>query len=231
MNLKLVGVALALTAIAAVEKGLATTTMATTPLPLNQLAPAETSLTERSDYINGCRTAAVAIEVYESAQLTTKIGSIPANATVILTGVLGSNVAQIRSPVLGWVQSSNLLNNCGSNPNNGQLPSDIDTNPDYCRRLRDVNRDGPEYSDLNDGLVAFNQPGGTIQSYSGGPDGPSRAAIVRVTRKPPELQDYDFRTWIRVKYQSRSGTPRIGWISNGPIGSFRNVANCLPGQN
>jgi hypothetical protein len=110
------------------------------------------------------------------------------------------------------------------------LPPDLDTNHQYCRRVRDAKTDGAQYGYLNSGLVARSTPNGEIQLAKGAPDGPGKAAVVRITASPPEQQDVGDRRWIRVKYISRLGTPRIGWISNGVAGQNINIANCLTNQ-
>jgi hypothetical protein len=122
------------------------------------------------------------------------------------------------------------LNYCHT-PNSisqGLLPGDIDTNPTYCRRLRNSKVDGTNYHYLDQGLVAFEKPGGELHLYQGQPDGPSGGARVRITQNPAQTQSYGNRDWIRVKYTSRSQTQRIGWIALGSPNGLRSVANCLP---
>lgn len=191
-------------------------------------------ITERPNFINTCRgSGSTGLTVYEDAALSRAIDSIQANTIVTLTGLVGPGIAQIKSPEVGWVRASTLTTDCGNETpvTDATLPPDIDTNRLYCRRLRDSSRDGQAYRDLDQGLIAYNNPGVGQQNYLGSPDGPARASIVRITRTPPETQIYDGKSWIRVKYTGVSGQARVGWVTNGPVGSNRNFANCLPGQN
>ncbi len=200
-------------------------------LGLASVTPAQetTALTERSDYVGVCRTTANAAPLYENARLTKEISLVPANTQVTLTGVVGNGIAQIKQPEVGWLRSASLLSRCGDGTVS-PLPPDIDTNPIYCRRLRSAQVDGAAYAYLNAGLVAFDQPGGTMHRYRGQPDGPSGAAVVRLTQSPAQTQVYGDRDWVRVKYRSQSGSQRIGWIALGSTGGLRSLANCLPGQ-
>ncbi len=188
-----------------------------------------TSLSERSDYVGACRTTANATPLYENARLTKEISLVPANTQVTLTGVVGNGIAQIKQPGVGWLRSASLLNRCDDGVVS-PLPPDIDTNPIYCRRIRNSQVDGAAYAYLNAGLVAFAQPGGEMHRYQGRPDGPGGGAVVRLTQSPAQTQAYGDRDWVRVKYRSQSGTQRIGWIALGPRGGLRSLANCLPGQ-
>lgn len=209
----------------------ATETSAPTPL---QLAQAQVQqLTERSDYVGACRkTTATALTIYEDSRLTKSVGTVQSNTVVTLTGVLGNGTAQIRVPSLGWIQSATLSTDCSSvEPPASTLPADIDTNPKYCRRVRDSKTDGANYKDLDRGLIADDNPGKGVQTYLGTPDGPGGAAVVRLTRDPAESQDVGSLRWIRIRYTSRSGEKRVGWVSNGSLASNKsNLASCLPGQ-
>ena len=93
--------------------------------------------------------------------------------------------------------------------------------------------DGSAYADLDTGLVARNTPGGDFQyvGSSNQTDGPMRAAIVRFPDRATDLEETGGRRWLRIKYTSHQGTPRVGWIPNGPAGVNRSLAACAPGQN
>ncbi len=189
---------------------------------------AQAAISERTDLINACRITGAAVTLYADTALTRSIGSVTVNSSVSLTGIVGSGIAQIKAPVVGWISAVNLKT-CGDGPGAG-LPSDIDTNPVYCRRLRNSIVDGPDYKDLDAGLVAREVPNGAIQTYQGSPDGPGGGSVVRITATTPESQNYDGRTWVKVRYTGVSGGKRVGWVSNGPIGTARNLAGCLAGQ-
>lgn len=202
-------------------------TFSTAPLLLAQTP----TLIERADQIDTCRGTTTSIPIYTTSTLTGAIGTVPENSSVTLTGIFGTDVVQIKAPQLGWIATNTLISNCGGAPDGG-LPVDIDTNPQYCRRLRSVALDGPAYADLSTGLVARNTANGTFQ-YVGTSrqlDGPMKAAIVRFPGKATDLQDVGGRRWIRVKYIGLAGTPRVGWVPNGPEGINRNIAACTTGQ-
>lgn len=212
-----------------IDTHLSLTLVSTIPLLLAQTAP---TLTERADQIDACRGTTTPLTIYTTSTLTGAIGTVLENSSVTLTGIFGTGVVQIKAPQLGWVATNTLISNCGGAPDGG-LPVDIDTNPQYCRRLRSVAFDGPAYADLNAGLAARNTANGTFQ-YAGSSnqtDGPTKAAIVRFPGKASDLQDAGGRRWIRVKYMGLAGTPRVGWVPNGPEGINRNIAACLNGQN
>ncbi|HIK13999.1 MAG TPA: hypothetical protein IGS53_01655 [Leptolyngbyaceae cyanobacterium M33_DOE_097] len=195
------------------------------------VAQVTTQLSENSSYVGACRQTRASTPVFEDARLTKSAGAIAPGTQVTLTGVVGSGIAQIKVPEIGWVEAANLQTNCDpSPPSEDLLPGDIDTNPTYCRRLRSSAIDGPQYRYLDAGLVAFDQPGGLLQQYQGQPDGPGRGATVRLTKSPAQIAVYGDRDWIRVKYTSRAGTQRLGWISLGSTGGLRSLANCLAGS-
>jgi hypothetical protein len=199
------------------------------PLLLAQNTP---TLTERADQIDTCRGTTTPLTIYTTSTLTGAIGTVLENSSVTLTGIFGTDVVQIKAPQLGWIATNTLVSNCGGAPDGG-LPVDLDTNPQYCRRLRSVASDGPAYADLNAGLVARNTANGIFQyvGNSNQTDGPTKAAIVRFSGKATDLQDGGGRRWIRVKYIGLAGLPRVGWVPNGPEGVNRNIAACTSGQN
>lgn len=197
------------------------------PQPPFQLAQT-TALTERVSEIGACRgTGTQALTVYTNSGLTTSAGTtVQPNSTVTLTGVFANNSVQIRQPALGWVASGTLKANCGG----GNIPpDDLITNFKYCRRIRSSVRDGAAYSYLDNGLVAYDQPGRGQQIGTGGvPDGPAGGAVVGLSAVTPEIQDFDGRRWYRVRYVGVGRTIRTGWVSNGPAGQNQNIANCGP---
>lgn len=219
--------ALLMAGMLAAESWLATASFANSIAPIDPIEIAQTgTLTERPDQIDGCRgTGTTTLTVHANSALSRPIGTVPANARVTLTGVFGSGVVQIKAPIVGWVAAATLKTDCGSE---GGLPPDIDTNPRYCRRLRNSRIDGAAFADLDNGLVAHSSPDGARQVTSTGAfDGPAGGAIVRVTAVSPEVVDRGGKRWIRIKYNGIEQSGRIGWVSNGPTGTNRNLANCV----
>ena len=194
-----------------------------TPSPAPTAAPAAapaatTTLSERTDYIGTCRGTTAAVNIYEDTQLTRRVGTVAARSSVTLTGVLGNGIAQIRTPSVGWIQTTNLVTNCtGGNPGG---PGDGNAQRGECRRLRDPDVDGAGYESLRFGLRAYDNPGTTPQTYQGSTDGPGKGARVYLTN-PSQTNS----KWIRVFYTSVSGRERLGWISAG-TGTTNNLANC-----
>ena len=237
MHRHVVGALFATARLAAGSIGLATALQVSAvavPLPIAPLQVAQIvpTLIERVELIDSCRSTATAVTIHKSSALNDAIGTVPPNASVTLTGIFGAGVVQIKSPLLGWIATNTLLTNC-SVPPDSSLPADLDTNPRYCRRLRSAEVDGSAYADLNTGLVARNTPGGDFQYVSGSnqTDGPMKAAIVRFPGRATDVEDAVGRRWIRIKYVSIQGTPRVGWVANGPAGVNRNLAACSGSQN
>ncbi|HEY9858467.1 MAG TPA: hypothetical protein V6D16_03100 [Candidatus Obscuribacterales bacterium] len=192
---------------------------APSPAPTPAAAPAATtSLSERPDYIGTCRGTTAAVNIYEDTQLTRRIGTVPARASVTLTGVLGNGIAQIRTPSVGWIQTTNLVTNCTGGDTGGNTGGNAQRGE--CRRLRDPDVDGAGYESLRFGLRAYENPGTTPQTYQGSSDGPGKGARIFLTN-PVQTNG----KWIRVFYTSVSGRERLGWISAG-TGTTNNLANC-----
>jgi hypothetical protein len=190
------------------------------PGTLKAVAQSATPLTERSDYIGGCRlTSAVGLNVFEDARLTRAIGSVPANTQVTLTGVLGSGTAQIKAPLIGWVQAANLRS-CATAGTPAPPPDRLSKGA--CRRLRSPEFDGAQYADLKNGLVAYNQPGSEPQRAGTVADGPGQGATVYFV-EPRQVEG----KWVRVFYVGLAGNERIGWVSLG-TGDRVNFADCFP---
>ncbi|WAL59195.1 hypothetical protein [Thermocoleostomius sinensis] len=100
----------------------------TSPTPAQPTAPTSpdaaaervvnTGLVEQVDYINACRRTNRSVEVFADTALSpvNRVGSLAANTSVFLTGVLAPGRAQIArrdSPtssitVVGWVNAANL---------------------------------------------------------------------------------------------------------------------------
>ncbi|WP_146141010.1 hypothetical protein [Stenomitos frigidus] len=237
MHLNVMGALLVSTGLATGNVGLAkdlqvspaALLFAIAPLQITQNVP---TFIERVSQIDTCRGTTSALTIHKSSALNDPIGNVPANTSVRLTGIFGTGVVQIKTPLVGWVSTNALVTTCGAPPTEG-LPADLDTNPRYCRRLRSVEVDGSAYADLNTGLVARNTPGGDFQyvGNSNQTDGPMKAAVVRFPERATDLEDAGGRRWIRIKYMGFQGTPRVGWVPNGPAGVNRNLAVCASGQN
>jgi hypothetical protein len=183
-----------------------------------------------------CRAAKVSTPVFAQDNVTSvTLRIVPKNQQVTLKAIppQGSQFAQITVPVSGYIQTA-MLKPCQTSVQplaqpTGQPPA-IDTDPAYCRRLRDSTIDGKNYKDLDAGLVARAIPQGGFLYVGNRLDGPARAAVLHVTQLPPKLEDDGIRRWIFVRFTSVSGAKRLGWIANGPSGINRNLAHCLPGQ-
>lgn len=191
----------------------------TTPAPATPAAPTPTpeatpatradvpGLFERVEYINACRQTNQAVEIFADTALSSvnRVGSLPANAQVTLTGVLAPGRAQIvrrNSPdtpivVVGWVNAA-YLTNCGSSGS-----------AKVCYRVN-----VPELT-LRSGPSSTSSYQGTLSSGS----------IVYATNTPPNERTSpntppDFgRVWVEVFVRNN-----IVWLSRtGPSGVGENA--------
>jgi hypothetical protein len=178
-------------------------------------------LTERSDFVNGCRlTGSAPLPLFEDARLTRTIGSVAPTTRVTLTGVVGSGTAQIKAPLIGWVQAGSLKL-C---QDGGSVGTPTPERPvrGACRRLRDPDFDGPQYAELRNGLVAYEEPGRKPQRAGSQQDGPGKGATVYFA-EPRQVEG----KWVRVFYTGIAGNERLGWVSLG-TSDRANFAECLP---
>lgn len=178
-----------------------------TPAP-NAPAPGDASLYERSSYIGTCRQVNATTEVFQNTALgpvNQRIGTVNVGSQVTLTGVLGDiagigGVAQIKTPVVGWLRSS-ALTTCGTPPVTGS-----------CFIIRTAT--------APNGLFAYSDPiTAQKQLYNGQADGPAGGSKVYFTAPPTPSQTARNTIYVKVTYTSLNGSNRMGWISQGPVGS------------
>ena len=149
---------------------------------------------ENRDLVNQFRDVNLALEVFDFADLTSTVTSLPSGQRVKLTGIVGEGIAQIREPVIGWVKAANLRFARGKSftVNATNAPS---------------------------GLLAFSMPGQVSQN-----DGPAGGATVFLTVPEdsfdaPSSTTGTNNTFVRVIFTDKNGDDRIGFVSQGPVGS------------
>ncbi len=170
----------------------------------------DTPVYERSSYINACRAANTTTEIFLNTALgpvNQRVGTINSGAQVTLTGVLGDipgvgGVAQIKTPVVGWLSSSNLTScNSGGTQTKGAC---------YFIKL----------STAPNGLFAYADPATKQkQLYNGQADGPGGGSRVYFIDPAVAPQTVGGVIFVKVFYTSLSGNDRIGWISQGSTGT------------
>jgi hypothetical protein len=176
--------------------------------------PGDAPLYERSSYISTCRQVNATTEIFQNTALgpvNQRVGTVNTGAQVTLTGVLGEitgigGVAQIKTPVVGWLRSVNLTT-CGTPPVIGSC---------YIIKL----------STAPNGLFAYSDPiTAQKQLYNGQADGPAGGSKVYFTNPPTPSQTARNTIFVKVTYTSLNGNDRVGWISQGPVGSTPGGAN------
>lgn len=95
---------------------------------------ADNALTERIPFINSCRLINRTTEVFNNSGLSpasTRVGTLTANTSVTLTGVLATGRAQVYIPnsdrsirVMGWVDAANL-GPCGTTTGDTTPPTTV----------------------------------------------------------------------------------------------------------
>ena len=180
-------------------------------------AAAEPQLYERASFINTCRSSgSQPITVSANVTRTTYTETIPPFTRINLTGVVAYNSSgqvqyvQINKPAVGYVPTATLQTNCDAGSGSNPPPSGNGT----CYTIR------PAVAPK--GLAAFESPGGAAQLYpsrGGSQDGPASGSQVFLTNPATPSQNFSNRTFVKVRYKSLSGSERIGWISQGPVGS------------
>ncbi len=170
--------------------------------------PGDAALYERASYISTCRQVNATTEVFQNTALgpvSQRVGTVNAGSQVTLTGVLGDiagigGVAQIKLPVVGWLRSANLAT-CGTPPVTGS-----------CYIIKTAT--------APNGLYAYADPiSAQKQLYNGQADGPAGGSKVYFTTPPTPSQTARNTIFVKVTYTSLSGSDRVGWISQGPVGS------------
>jgi hypothetical protein len=180
------------------------------PAPPAAQQTTDTPVYERSSYINSCRAANTTTEIFLNTALgpvDQRVGTINSGAQVTLTGVLGDipgvgGVAQIKTPVVGWLASANLTScNSGGTQTKGAC---------YFIKL----------STAPNGLFAYDDPTTKQkQLFNGQADGPAGGSRVYFIDPAVAPQTVGGVTFVKVFYTSLSGNDRIGWISQGSAGT------------
>ena len=152
------------------------------------------SINEKIDLVDQGRDTNQSATIYLNSNLSGTIVTLPQNRRVKLTGVVGEGIAQIKEPVVGWVESKYL-----------KMPSAPTMQKGKRFRLRDT----PE---LSSGLIGFDIPGAKQN------DGPAAKSIVHVT-EPFDSYPEEGRLFIRVFYTGKAGNERVGYVSQGSLGS------------
>lgn len=182
---------------------------------------AQTStLSENVSFINTCRSSGNAtLSVFADTAQTKPVGALTPFTRVTLTGLLGSGLAQIKTPLVGWVKTDTLLSNCDAKapgtpkPTPTPKPSDSPT-AKACFVVI-----------AKDGLAARETPNGKIQTSKGGNDGPVNGSKVTTT-DPVERTIIGDRIWLKVTYDSANGGTRTGWIAEGIPNAGKNIKAC-----
>ncbi|HEY9639600.1 MAG TPA: hypothetical protein V6C57_03910 [Coleofasciculaceae cyanobacterium] len=183
-----------------------------TPAPAPRAQePGDTPVYERVNRINVCRQANATTEIFLNTALgpiNQRVGTVTAGTRVTLTGVLGDipgigGVAQIKQPVVGWLRAANLKE-CSNEPTNPTKGA--------CYSIRTTA--------APNGLYAYEDPKtGQRQTYNGQFDGPAGGSRVYLLNPPLATQTVGTKVFIKVYYTSLNGSDRVGWVSQGPVGS------------
>lgn len=152
-------------------------------------AAGDVSVFERPSFINTCRSSgSTELVVYANTAQTQVVGRIPAFTRITLTGIVGSGVVQVRTPLVGWVRSATLLTNCDARP-----PA-----ADLCFQV------------TADELVVRDAPYGNVLTSV------VRGDRVFSSNPPQRQTTSDGRIWIRVTVRgvtgwiAESGTGGVG---------------------
>jgi hypothetical protein len=165
-----------------------------------------TGLTQQSNLIGACRYSPNSLDVYRDAARTQRILTIVPDTELRLTGVVGTSVAEIYSPALGWINTA-TVEACDDIPGPDPNP-DPDAQACYEILTTVTVRSGPD----------GNYPGiGQIR----------RGGIAYATTNPPTASvSSDRRRWIEI-YFPRQGR---GWFSlTGSGGAGQNAVR-LPDE-
>lgn len=183
-------------------------------------AISEPQLYERANFIGACRSSGIQ-PITVSADITRNryTTTIQPYTRITLTGVVAYNnngqvqYVQISQPSLGYVPTATLLTNCDARPT--PTPTPTPTGKGACYLIR--------RAVAPNGLAAYDSPGGTPQRSPNTPtgfqDGPASGSQIFFTDPATASQNYSNRTFVKVYYTSLGGSERLGWISQGPIGS------------
>ena len=193
---------------------------ATTPVPV------VSGLSEQPRLVNACRfSPEQSLYIYEDAARTRLLRTLTAPTQgVFLTGIVGTGLAQIKDPVLGWI-GTEIVEPCTTPtpapspaPNPRPTPTPRPTPapsptpvPNICYEVREAQLTVRTTADSNSAALGV---------YGSG-------SIIYATTNPPrETTTSDGRIWTEIN--APNGT---GWISRtGPNGSGENAVRLANDQ-
>jgi hypothetical protein len=188
--------------------------------------PPATQLTERVSAINTCRnTGNNPLPVYSDTAQTQAIGRLQPFTKVTLTGILGPGIAQVREPIVGWIQSATLQTDCNARPGGTGTGTGSGTGTGTGTGTGAPRRGTCFVVLTNGGLFAYDTPGGPQQTFEGQNDGPDAGSRVFAV-DPVQRAVANNRRFVRAFYTSISNAERVGWISEGPVGGTNNLGTC-----
>ncbi|MCU0524958.1 MAG: hypothetical protein MUF72_09055 [Elainella sp. Prado103] len=194
------------------------------PLQLAQTAtptPVVSGLSEQPRLINACRfSPEQGLEIFEDAARTRRIRTLTAPTQgVILTGIVGTGLAQIKDPVLGWIGTAVVEPCTTPTPTPTPAPTPTPT-PTPAPAPTPAPTPTPSaqacYQVVSPQLTVRTTPNlgaPALGVYASG-------ALVAATTNPPREQSTpDGRIWVEVK--APNGT---GWMSRtGPNATGENA--------
>ncbi|GAB4468238.1 MAG: hypothetical protein OHK0037_25640 [Elainellaceae cyanobacterium] len=149
------------------------------------------TIQEKRELVNQTRETNRTVQVYDYADLSGVGINLPSSQRVKLTGIVGDGLAQIKEPVIGWVNATYL-----------KTPTETRKGARYRVRM----------TSAPNGLRAYWEPGKAQN------DGPAGGATVFLT-EPQDSYVEGGRKFVRVFYTGKANNERIGYVSQGPIGS------------
>jgi hypothetical protein len=214
-------------------------TLAQTPVPPPAVTPdSDVPVVERPTFVGTCRSSGAAtLPVFSTTAQGEKVGEVKPFTKIVLTGIVGQGLVQIREPRLGWVRTATLLANCDAKASAATPTPTPAPTPSPAMTPKPTPTATPTGGlpsaapkscwivTAKDGLAARETPGGAMQTVSGGSDGPGKDEKIFVT-DPVERQTVEARQWLKVTYRSLKGSDRVGWIAEGRTDGGRNIMPC-----
>ena len=149
--------------------------------------------------VNAIRQTNLNVQVFDFADLTSFVTTLSSGRRVKLTGIKGSGIAQLKEPVVGWVNAANLAVISVVTPGSFEKGKSFRVN-------------------ASNGLKAYFEPGASEE------DGPANGSTVFLTNPgdsflaPSSNPDIN-NVFVRVFYTGTGGKERVGYVSQGPEGS------------
>lgn len=169
----------------------------------DQTGQTTTGLTQPAALIGACRYSPNQLDVYADAARTRQILTILPDTEVTLTGVVGTGVAEISAPALGWIETARV------EPCTDATEPPPDPNEQACYEILTTVtvRTGPSTNFTGIGQIR-------------------QGGIAYATTNPPREVSNNGRIWIEI-YFPRQGQ---GWFAlTGPSGTGQNAAR-LPNR-